>query len=283
MKKMDNSAKKLAPPLWIWLIFSLVALISVTILFRLLAIKNENDFAKKTYYLQDKIKTAGENPVVIILGSSLTRCAYDSSSIMEKFVEARTGKKPVIAKIWRSATNLETIVDHMPVLKDIHPDILVVEANMLCYSAENSLINEIPSLLSNVADREISKSYLAEEKPQKRQDTGQIKTRRGIIDTAQLRSFRQLALLLKTQGTRIFLVNIPVEVSEEVKKWNSSDTVNFKQNFNYIQQQVPFTYWDPKQFWDMSYYYNRGHLNTKGCKVFTKWFCDKLSEQINRL
>ena len=284
MKKMDNSAKKLAPPLWIWLIFSLVALISVTILFRLLAIKNENDFAKKTYYLQNKIKTAGrENPIVIILGSSLTRCAYDSSSIMENFIEGRTGKKPVIAKIWRSATNLETIIDHMPVLKDTHPDILVVEANMFCYSAEHSLINEIPSLLYNVMDQEISKFYLPEAKPQKRQDTGQIKTRRGIIDTSQLQSFKQLALILKKQGTRIVLVNIPVEASEEAKKWNSADTINFKQNFDYIQQQVPFTYFDPKQFWDMSYYYNRGHLNMKGCKAFTQWFCNKLSHQVNQL
>ena len=177
---------------------------------------------------------------------------------MENFIEARTGKKPVIAKIWRSATNLETIIDHMPVLKDIHPDILVVEANMFCYSAEHSLVNEIPSLLSDVADQEISKSYLAEEKPRKRQDTGQIKTRRGVIDTSQLQSFKQLALLLKKQGTRIVLVNIPVEASEEANKWNSADTVNFKQNFNYIRQQVPFTYLDPGQFWDMSYYFNRG-------------------------
>jgi hypothetical protein len=151
---MDNREKKATPQLWIWLIFSIVALVIVIILFRLLAIKNENDFTKKTSYLQNKIKTAGrENPIVIILGSSLTRCAYDSSSTMENFIETRTGKKPVIAKIWRSATNLETIIDHMPVLKDIHPDILVVEANMFCYSAEHSLINEIPSLLYNVMDQ----------------------------------------------------------------------------------------------------------------------------------
>ena len=60
MKKMDKSEKQLTPPLWIWLIFSIVALVIVIILFRLLAIKNENDFAKKTSYLQNKIKTAGK-------------------------------------------------------------------------------------------------------------------------------------------------------------------------------------------------------------------------------
>ena len=283
MKKMDNSEQKAMPPLWVWVLLSITALTTIVILFRLLEIKNENDFSKKTYYLQNKIKTAGENPVIVILGSSLTRCAYDSSSTMENFIQASTGRKPVIAKIWRSATNLETIIDHMPVLNDIHPDILVVEANMFCYSAEQSLINEIPSLFYNVADQENSKSYLAEEKPKKRFDTGQIKTRRGIIDTSQLRSFRQLAMFLKAQGTRIILVNIPVEVSEEVKKWNSAEAVNFKRNFNYIQKEIPFIYWDPKLSWDMSYYFNKGHLNMKGCRAFTQWFCEKLSQQVNQL
>ncbi len=283
MKKINNIEKKIMPPLSIWLIFSVIALIALVTLIKLRSVKNENDFIQRTSYLEDKIKTAEHGPLIIILGTSLTRCAFDSSSKMENFIRNNTGKKIAIAKIWRDGTNLETIIKSMPGLKKIHPDLLIVEANMFCYSAEQKLIDNIPSLLYNITTQKIYNPYLAEKKPQKPQDYGQIKTRTGVVDTSQLRLFKQLASQLERQGTRVILVNIPLEASEEIRKWNSSDTVYFKRNFNYIQKEVLFTYLDPKLYWDMSYYYNRGHLNMKGCNAFTKWFCKQLSKEVKQL
>ncbi|MEP7251910.1 MAG: hypothetical protein ABI683_06000 [Ginsengibacter sp.] len=281
---MDNNEGKATPPLLIWVIFSIIALIVITGLFYLRTIKKENDFTQRSYYLQHTIKAAGIKPVVLILGTSLTRCAYDSSSKIEKFIQDSTGKRPVIAKVWSNGTNLETIINHMPVLMEIHPDILVVEANMFCYAAEDQhLVNEIPSLLYSLTAERIYKPYLPEEKPKKPQDNGEIKNRNGIIDTSQLYSFKLLASSLEKQGTKIILVNIPVEASEEIKKWSSSDTLYFNRNMNYVKKEISFTYCDPKQYWDMSYYYNRGHLNLKGCKAFTQWFCEQLSEQVKQL
>ncbi len=256
----------------------------MAVLFYLRTIKKENDFTQRSYYLQHTIKAAGIKPVVLILGTSLTRCAYDSSSKIEKFVQDSTGKRLVIAKIWSNGTNLETIINHMPVLMEVHPAILVVEANMFCYAAEDKqLIDEIPSLLYSLTAERIYKPYLPEEKPKKPQDNGEIKNRNGIIDTAQLYSFRILASALEKKGTKIILVNIPIEASEEIKKWNSPDTRYFNRNINYIKKDISVTYFNPKQYWDMSYYYNRGHLNLKGCKAFTQWFCEELSEQVKKL
>lgn len=271
------------PPLWVWIVFSLVAAGLVLSLIIVQGKKEQKDFTLRSDYLNKRVASRGNNKLVLILGSSLTRSAFDSSSIIENAVEKKTGISTTVVKIWRSATNLRTTVDAMPELQKVAPDILVVEANMFFYGSEADMFSQIPNLFYKSLNQPFPKSYTAEEKPELFKDTGAIKTRIGIVDTNDIKSFRRLALKMASQGTRVVLVNIPIVGSEEERKWKSEESALYRQNLEFLRNDVPFSYWDPNVRWSFSYYVNTGHMNQQGCEAFTKWFATKLAGEIQKI
>lgn len=280
---MDKESTKLAPPLWVWAVFAVIALLFFGALFKISQQRKANSFLTRTNYLHEELRTKKERPVLII-GTSLTTCAYDSSQIIERCLLQATGRKFPVLKLWRYSTNLETVMKSVSALKQIHPAFLVVEANAFCYQVDPGfLFAELQSSLYHLVNGKLNRPYNADEKLSLQQNTEPIGEREGVIDTTQLKAFKAWAASLQKEGTKLILVNVPLEPSEERKKWNSADTVLFRRNFDYIRNDVPFAYWDPKTNWGMDYYIDRGHMNQKGCTAFTTWFCSRLAGEVKNL
>jgi hypothetical protein len=279
---MYSSDKKIMPPLRLWLLLVVVMIFAALLLKRITDINKEKDFAYRTSYLLKQLSNAKEKTVILFLGTSLTKCDLDSSIKIESAIKNESGKDVAIIKIWREGTSIKTITEAMPALQNIHPPLLIVEANMLCYKIKGEgFATEIPATLNKLLRFKKHLPYAPEEKPTHRFTEDIIgKNRTGIVDTSELKSFRELAEKLQANGTRIILINYPYEKKEEYKKWSSADTTLFKRNFKYIQQKVNFKYFDPKKNWDSSYYSDGGHMNYKGCLSFTKWICTTLSAEL---
>jgi hypothetical protein len=221
------------------------------------------------------------------MGTSLTQCALDSSELLEASVKKITGCDPLILKIWKKAGSLETLMGAVSGLKQFHPDLLLVEANMLCYTPkEIPLDSRLLTAFHHLAKLRLNNVYMPEEKPTVGfQDVNLAveNFRAGIVDTTQLISFRNFAVQEQRSGTKILLVNIPLEGSEEFKKWKSADTALFNSNLNFIRKKLAFKYLESNMHLDRSYYLDKGHMNEKGFKTFSNWLCNELSRELMNL
>ena len=268
---MYNSDNKIMPPLRVWLLLLLVVSVLAVLVYLFEEQEQGRDNFAKTSYIQNKIKTSTGRPLILVIGTSLTQCALDSSSILEASVKNIITGNPVILKIWKKGGNLVTMSEVVNQLKQFHPDLLLVEANMLFYSPQvASFSNKLLDAFHQLVRLRLNKVYFPEEKPIagfQDMDKPAKNFRNGVVDTSQLISFRNLAVKLQQNGTKILMVNIPLEESEEAKKWNSPDTSIFNANLNFIRRKVAFKYLNINKYLDKSYYLDKGHMNQKGYKT----------------
>jgi len=275
------------PPLRVWLLFSaLVCVLAVLLYFFEETIEQKDNLARTTY-LQNKIKTSADRPVVLIIGTSLTQCALDSSNKFEESIRNRSSVNPLILKIWKGAGNVETMSEIVNQVKQFHPDLLVVEANMFFYSPRGpALTDKLLSAFHTLLKMRLNNVYLPDEKPVTGfQNINQPveNFRDGIVDTSQLISFRNLAVQLQQHGTKIIFVNIPLVAEEEIKKWNSADTIIFRSNLNFMRSKVAFKYLKLNKYLDKSYFLDKGHMNQKGFQTYSGWLCDEISGELLNL
>ena len=276
------------PPLWLWFLLSLTA-ITILILSYVYGVREkDNDFYSQWSYVKERLQTAGNKPVVLMLGTSLMQCDLDSTARLEMAVEKLSGKKPLIIKVWKLGTDLNTIINNMPDLEKVHPSLLVVEANMLNYKPNkgNVLNRTLFSFSDILRSRPLRESY----SPDKRYDDiyslkegGIIKMRNGIVNTANIAGFKKLAYKLHEKGTTVLVVNFPIQDVYEKRKWISSDTAAFKRNLQYLREKVPFHFYQPDFYLDSTFYLDGAHMNKKGSAVFSNWFCSVLSKELRRL
>lgn len=274
------------PPLWLWAVLSIVTLILFAMVYRFGVVVRENDFRSQMAYVQNRMHSSGGKPVVLILGTSLTQSDLDKTSTMEEGVRQIAGKEVVIIKVWKRATYLKTIAEQMHDLENIHPDLLIVEANMFCYEPRPMRINATLKMIRSLMKLDPVRLPF---EPDLRPDSGYRykgelnELRDPIEDTAQIDSFRQLTKKLHDKGSSVLLVNFPIEEKEERKKWNSADTLFFNRNYNYLKAQVPFQFYRPDFYLDSSYFFDHAHMNYKGCTRFSKWMCALIANEITRL
>jgi hypothetical protein len=107
--------------------------------------------------------------------------------------------------------------------------------------------------------------------------------RNGMIDTNELRSFRELAGYWQSKGTQFLIINFPIEKSEEIKKWNRPDTLGFSNNLQFLKKMISFTYADGHLKLDQSDFYDYAHMNKKGNRIFSSFFCRTLCFQLEKL
>jgi hypothetical protein len=285
---MYQKQPELMPPLWLWIFLSLTAITILALSYVYGVREKDNDFYSRRSYVEERLQTAGNKPVVLLLGTSLMHCDLDSTAGLEMAVQKLSGVKPLLIKVWKIATDLDAIIDNMPILEKAHPTLLVVEGNMLGYlpNKENVLNRTLLSFSDFLRSRPLREDYL----PDKRNDDiynfkegGVNKMRNGIIDTSKIAGFRKLAYKLHNQGTHILVINFPIQDRFEKIKWSSSDTTLLKCNFQYLKNQVPFHFYQPDFYLDSSYYLDGAHMNKKGSAVFSNWLCDVLSKELQQL
>jgi len=273
------------PPLWLWFVLGIATVLAFAIVYRLAVVKRENDFRSQMAYVQTRMHSSGNTPVVLVLGSSLTQAGLDKTCAMEENVRQLSGKDVTIIKIWKRATSLETMAEQMHDLEKLHPRLLIVEANMFCYASEAGLINQTLQMIRQLAKFDpLYQSYQPDLKPGGGQyRKGGLNDRGKVVDTTQINLFRQFVKKIQEKGTEVLLINFPIEEREERKKWQSADTLLFNRNYNYLKAQVPFQFYRPDFYLDSSYFLDQGHMNGKGCTKFSQWMCGLIANHITRL
>jgi hypothetical protein len=271
------------PPLWLWGIVGLATILVFLAAYRFIVQEKEKDFDSRVDYIQYRTKTASDKPVVLMPGTSLCEYGLDSTSDMENKVAGISGIKPVIIKIWKPAIQVQQMVDNLNYLVAQPPKLLVIEANMFCYSPRITFLNQtLRAFYSAFRFEPLHQPYFPDKTPEATSlNTGNIADFRDkTVDTSELISFRKWAKRLQSSGTEILLVNFPIEKKEEIKKWNSKDTAAFNQNTRFLRQQVKFAYYKPACYLDSTAFIDKAHMNKKGSKLFTTMICNSIAKAL---
>jgi hypothetical protein len=283
---MDKPAIQVMAPLRIW-IFILIAIIAIgTIVFlrersirlSLYAIRNE--------YLEQGFQHANGKPVILIIGSSLVESGVFPVDSIEDNLRHICNHNVKVLKLWKRGATISEIIRGLPILRTVHPGLVVLEANLFFYRPPPlSLRTRYMQTYNDMILLRHKKIYYAPDSvpvfdPIARADIAGF--RHGMIDTNELRSFRELADYWQTKGTKFLLVNFPIEESEEIKKWNGPDTLGFNSNLRFLKKKISFTYVDGHLMLDPSSFYDFVHLNKKGNSLFSSFFCRTLCIQLEK-
>ncbi|MES2647787.1 MAG: hypothetical protein V4717_12970 [Bacteroidota bacterium] len=284
---MYSSEPKTAPPLSLWIALAFVVVLMIPVVHKSAIIITAKEFEKKAIYVQQRIQAAGTRPIIAFVGTSLTAYGMDASDSIEIDIERITGIRPVVVKIWRRSTTLETMVNAMPVIEKMHPDILVVEGNMLITgSIKTNTTRKFRNALSNVArfpfvNNEYLPDYISmRDVKRKAEKVTLARYRAGIADTSELTSFKQLAMRLQQAGTRILLVDFPLENTMELRKWTAKNAGLINRNIEYITKDVAAKHYSPFVDWDSTHFVDGGHMNKQGRRAFSDWLCLELSNEM---
>lgn len=275
------------PPLWVWILLAAICVSITGVLYKVWQIKSEKEFAVRMAFVQQRIREAGNKPVILMLGTSLTRSGVDSAHRLEAGIEKITGIRPVAIKVWRSATSVSTTIEAMPQLKDLAPSLLVVEANMLVTTPEGrNLLVGLENALADITRFKITvKKYAQDENKStnERERFHLYRYRKGVPDPGTFKSFQDLAVLMQSRGTRILLVDFPLEPTDSLKKWNAVNADLINRNLNFIQKAVPVQYYAPPFNLDSNYFYDGAHLNKEGNAVFSNWLIKIMANELRHL
>ncbi|HEX4852392.1 MAG TPA: hypothetical protein VFV08_16360, partial [Puia sp.] len=194
---MDNASQKIYPPLRIWIFLFVAILLITAVLFHFDHLQNQHEFDVRSTYVQQGFANAKGRPVILVIGTSLLECGLDSSRKIEECVGEMSGKSIVLLKVFKRAGTLSAIADNMRSLDQLQPDWVVVEANMLFYRSiqEPILSKYLDVYRSLLKSDSIYQPYFPDRRPLvRRTDKTVDELRKGLIDTSEISSFRDLAV-----------------------------------------------------------------------------------------
>src|SRR5437764_10343951 len=108
---MYRKPSEAMPPLWLWAALGIATVMVFVMVYRFGVVKRANDFRSRVAYVETRMRSAGDKPVVLILGTSLTQSDLDKTRTMEEGVEQLLGKEVVIIKLWKRATHLKKMAE----------------------------------------------------------------------------------------------------------------------------------------------------------------------------
>ena len=274
------------PPLriWICLLISIIA-IGTIVFFRERSIRLSMLDCRNTY-LEQGFRQAEGKPVVLIIGSSLVECGISPSDSIEENLHQLCNQPVKVLKLWQRGATISEIVGGLPILHNVHPVLVVLEANLFFYRPPYfSLWARNVQTYNDMILFRHRKIYYAPDSmlvfdPIARAEIAGY--RNGLIDTNELASFRELAGCWQSKGTQFLLINFPLEKLEEFKKWNRPDTLSFKNNLQFLKKEISFTYVDGHLILDQSAFYDFAHLNKTGNRIFSSFFCRILCMQLKK-
>ena len=282
---MDRKNQITMPPLWIWVLLLLIACLASVYVYEYGKTSITREYLSREKYIQNGFDTARGRPVVLLIGTSLFESGLDSSGKIAACL-AEQGKNVVLLKLWKRAVKLSAFVLNMPVLKTVHPALVVVEANMLFYRPFDTIrFGYYADVFRHLITLRGKKpGYMPDEKSGSGfTDIPVGYLRAGLIDTLDLQSFRLLAESWQKSGTRFLFINMPIEASEEGKKWNSPDTANFMRNICYLKQKLNFNFYRPGIQMNSGCFYDHAHMNKKGVSIFSPVICKEIAKEIEGL
>jgi hypothetical protein len=284
---MHNPDQKILPPWWIWLCVLLAAGCAGVGLYLAEQKNRRLETVSMETYLQNGTGSQNGEPLILVFGTSLSECGLDSTRTLETAIGEAFGKPVTVRKIWRHAATLASFDDITEIFKRLKPDCIVIEANMFFYKFPHDplLSRYINTLREIVAFNKVEHAYFPDARLAYRSSSiAEVDSRRaGLIDTTAISSFRQTAAGWQREGSRLFLLNIPLESALETEKWNSPDTIVFRHNLDYFRKACSFKYIDPLFRLDSTYFFDHAHMNPKGQKKLSAFFCKTLADQLKTL
>lgn len=275
------------PPLsvWVFLLFAAICL-STCIFF----VERSNRLYKKAStenFIRKEFGTANGKPVILIIGTSLVISGLTSCDSLAASIQETTGRDVTVMKLWKPSGLLSSMITELPSLQQVKPSIVVVESNMLFYrGAPNPFLTRyLQTFRDMLTFADLHEPYQPDLRPVF-PPLGNLTVedmRDGLVDSTDLVSFRELANRWQSYGTRFLLVNFPIEVSTELKKWNSPDTAAFNRNLDYLKQKISLEYNFTHFNMDSSYFYDNAHLVPKGNKIFSALICGLVALQMKKL
>jgi hypothetical protein len=284
---MDNPGQNKPPPLIVWI----VLIPTVAILFGWIYFTERSvrifERTSRESFVRDGFQAAHGKAIVLIFGTSLVESGLAHSDSLGSCVEKTTGQNTKVIKYWQESGVLSSMIKDMPVLQQVQPSLVVIEANMLFYrGAEVPVLTRYGETFRDMmAFKKLHNVYQPDLRPvyEHELDFPIGTMRSGMIDSADLISFRNLAERWQSGGTRFLLVNFPIEKGLESRKWKSSDTAAFKRNIEFLKKKISLEYADPQLSLDSSYFFDKAHLNDKGSIVFCDFFCRMMARQLKKL
>ena len=244
--------------------------------------KEQQEKTAMQSWLLNKSTLSDKKPLIIILGTSLTGCGLDSTELLEKIISERSGQEVSVIKIWKSDASPNTFSELGTAIEKLKPAVVVTEANMLFYTFSKrkgwpTYVKRFRNFINAKNDH-----YFPDNKPivLKRQMTQLETFRNGLMDTTQLVSLGDLLAAWQKQGSRLILLNFPLEWPLEIKKWNSGDTTTFYQNVDYLRRRCAIQYTDPKMRLNELNFIDHAHMNQLGQKKQSLFFCNLVAGQL---
>ncbi len=273
-------------PLRIW-IFLLIAIIAIgTVVYFREQSRRLSMLTSRIVYLDKGFRQTYGKPVVLIIGSSLVESDIFASDSIEKDIHQFCNRDVKVLKLWKRSATISEIINELPILRNVHPDLVVLEANLFFYKpfSFDQRTLYMQSYNDMILWRHRAIYYAPDSMPVfdaiTRPEVGRF--RNGLVDTNEIRSFRELAGIWQSKGTQFLFINFPIEELEEIKKWNSPDTLNFRNNLQFLKKKISFTYEDGHLLLMKSDFYDFLHMNKKGNSIFSSFFCRALCIQLGK-
>ncbi len=284
---MDNPAQNKFPPLAVWiLLIPAVAVLFAWIYFTERSVQVYERTSRESF-VRNGFQAAHNKPVVLIFGTSLVESGLSHSDSLATCIETATGRSTKVIKYWQESAVLSSMIEEMPVLQQVQPSLVIIEANMLFYrGAEVPILTRYGETFRNMlAFKKLLNPYQPDLRPvfQQALSFPIWDMRSGMVDSSELATFRNLAERWQSGGTRFLLVNFPIEKGLESKKWESPDTAAFNRNIDYLERKIPLVYADPHLKLDSTYFFDKAHLNDKGSAIFCEFFCRTIVDQLKKL
>jgi hypothetical protein len=284
---MDKAAIKVMAPLRIW-IFLLIGIVGIgTMMFFRERSERLSMLACRNVYLEKGFRHADGKPVVLIIGSSLVESDIFSSDSIEKNIHQFCNHDVKVLKLWKRSATVSEIIDGLPILRNVHPNLVVMEANLFFYRPSRlNLWTLYSQTYNDMILLRHKKIYYAPDSmpvvnPKTRAEVAGF--RNGTIDTNELSTFRELAGYWQSNGTQFLLINFPIEELEEIKKWNGPDILGFRNNLQFLKKKISFTYVNGHLILEQSDFYDYAHMNKKGNSIFSSFFCRAVCIQLGKL
>jgi hypothetical protein len=284
---MYKPAIQVMPPLRIWVFIFIVTLGIGTLLFFHERSNFLSLYASRKTYIEKGFQQAIGKPVVLIIGTSLLESDIFPCDSIEANLNQFCHRNMKVLKLWKRGDDLSGIINQMPILLEVHPNLVVIEANLFFYRPLNVpvLSRYVQTYRDMILFKDLNIRYAPDSMPVfgTMKNVSLEKFRDGMTDTSDLRSFRELAVLWQSKGTKFLFINFPVEESEEFKKWNCADTLGYMRNLQFLKEKIFFSNADDHLRLNQSNFYDNAHMNPKGNSIFSSFFCRSVCLQLEKL
>lgn len=288
----------ITPPLKVWtwsILISVLLLLSLTCYLQF--------FGSNLNLANDEIKKAFDQASqnrdikILLLGNSLTQQGISDPDELEKLLSHRADKNVSIVKLVRGGAQLEYFIENdffKHKLSEFKPDYLIIQEAVFCFERSGFLYKyhlrhyfTFGEFLRRLISKNTSNTM--------QNDNSKVG---NSIDTTQLLPLKKRAIqkkirssgdsvllnhmLKKTDAndTKLLILRVPYPHPIELAMDSLRATDKYTNYRKWTIDRYNAQYINAEMKMPFRNYFDHGHMNDKGEKIFTKWFINEMAEII---